>query len=185
MKDLKPRSGKPPMWLLPYKPLRAIVSALHDGATKYEPNGYREYTEDWKEVYSSALLRHVMQYMDPDCSDYDDDEGGSGLHHLAHAGANVVILLYHAGVDYVASRNVDKDQRKPEPAPKNYALEAQKLVGRPKRGVSGRLQAKVDWAERATGIAFEVWRQDLPDVCPRGLRELYLEAMEVATPTLE
>ena len=102
-RDLKPRGLKAPMHLLPYRPLRAIVGALHDGGTKYAPENWREARGDHREVYGSALRRHVSAYIDPDYSDFDDD---SGLHHLAHAGACVLILLYHEGVDYARSNAV-------------------------------------------------------------------------------
>ncbi len=105
MKDLKPRGLKAPMWLLPYKPLRAIVGALHDGATKYAPNNWREAKGDHLAVYGSALRRHVSEYLDPDYPDVAED---SGIHHLAHAGACVIILLYHEGVDYVRSTAVEE-----------------------------------------------------------------------------
>jgi hypothetical protein len=103
MSNVKPRNVKPPMRLLPYRPLRAIVGALHDGAAKYKENNWREPSDDTREVYTSAAMRHLMAFAEPDCDDVADD---SGIHHLANAGACIVILLYHEGIDYVESKAV-------------------------------------------------------------------------------
>jgi len=116
-KDLKPRGIKPPLHLLPIGPLQAIatcypngtleelpfralcaaVSALHDGATKYQPWNWLERTPDDREVYASAALRHVVAYNDDNEDDYASD---SQVHHLAHAFATVVILMEKLGTSY-------------------------------------------------------------------------------------
>jgi hypothetical protein len=101
--DLKPRGAKVPMWLLPYRPLRAIAAAMHEGAAKYAPNNWRNQGEhdDWRETYGSAALRHIYAFLDPDYDDHDTEPGGSGVHHIAHAAACCIIILYLAGADYV------------------------------------------------------------------------------------
>jgi len=110
VQDLKPRGKKVPMSLLPYRPLRAIVAAFHDGATKYAKDNWRNQggTDDWRETYTDALQRHVNAFADPDYPDVADD---SGVHHLAHAGACAIILLYHLGADYVIPNSLKKKEQ--------------------------------------------------------------------------
>jgi len=83
---------------------------MHDGAAKYAVNNWRSQndTNDWRETYTAALQRHVGEFADPDYPDVAED---SGIHHIAHAGACVLILLYHLGVDYVESNAVRKLRR--------------------------------------------------------------------------
>lgn len=97
MKDLKPRGLKAPLDLLPLRPLRAISGAMLHGARKYAPWNWTENTNDWRATYTAALLRHAHAYADSTEPDADPE---SGLSHLAHAGACVMILLFHAGVDF-------------------------------------------------------------------------------------
>lgn len=99
MTNRKPRSGKAPLALLPIRPLRAISAAFAEGAKKYEPDNWRDDTPDFRAVYGSALRRHVGSYLDRDEPDSDLE---TGVHHLAYAGACVMILLWHEGVDYAA-----------------------------------------------------------------------------------
>lgn len=108
MTDIKPRGIKAPLSLLPAKPLRAIAAAMLDGATKYERNNWRvknpeETDEDRRHVYTSAALRHLYAFIDPDFEDSAED---SGVYHLAHAGACILILLYHEGSDFVVPKSV-------------------------------------------------------------------------------
>lgn len=97
LRNLKNCDGKAPLNLLPAKPLRAIASAFHDGATIYEPWDWAEKTDGCREMYVAAALRHLLAYADPDDNDYTAD---SGVHHLAAAGANIMILLHHDEIDY-------------------------------------------------------------------------------------
>lgn len=96
-KNLKNCDGKAPLDLLPAGPLRAIASAFHDGAAIYEPWDWAEKTDGCREMYVAAALRHLLAYADLEDSDYTAD---SGVHHLAAAGANIMILLHHDGIDY-------------------------------------------------------------------------------------
>lgn len=100
--NLKPSRVKAALDLLPVRPLRAISAALYHGALKYEPWNWMQQNGDVEIAeQKAALRRHIGSYLDPSESDLDDD---SGLHHLAHAGANVLMLLWHEGVDYVKPR---------------------------------------------------------------------------------
>ena len=97
--NLKPPTGKAPLHLLPARPLGAIAAGVEDGAKKYAPYNYREQTENVRDVYTDALLRHATAFADPGESDYAAD---SGVHHLAHAAANILILLDRLGIEYPA-----------------------------------------------------------------------------------
>jgi len=101
MSDLKPIGVKAPMNLLPARPLRAIAAAMEHGAHKYAPWNWQDNTEQATidELYA-ALLRHTFKASDPSEDDLDDE---SRLHHLCHAGACVLLLLFKLGIDYQPS----------------------------------------------------------------------------------
>ena len=104
--NLKPRKGKAPLHLLPFRPLRVIAAAMEQGALKYKRDNWREHDADAiRDLYGAAALRHVRAYLEPDDTD-DDPE--SGVHHLGHAGACILIMLWHTTADYVAPRVPDK-----------------------------------------------------------------------------
>lgn len=88
MKGKKYDNGKLQWHLLPIEPLRQIVRVLQHGAEKYEPNNWQK-LENPRERYYNALLRHIFAWRDGE--KYDTD---SGLHHLAHAGANIIFLIW-------------------------------------------------------------------------------------------
>lgn len=96
-KDIKPRLLKDALHLLPAKPLRAISSAMLDGATKYKPWNWTQETDDWRDIYGRALASHVAKWLDPTEPDYAED---SGVHHLAHAGACILIILFKLKIDF-------------------------------------------------------------------------------------
>jgi hypothetical protein len=101
--NLKPRDVKAPLSLIPARPLRAIAAAMENGARKYVPWNWTEPTDDFRQVYSDALRRHVEKFTDLTEPDYADD---SQIHHLAHAGACILILLHKLGIDYPAKQVV-------------------------------------------------------------------------------
>ena len=104
MSDLKPVGVKAPMNLLPAAPLRAIAAAMEHGAVKYAKWNWQDDTDQATiDELLAALLRHTTAASDPSQSNYDDE---SGLHHLTHAGACVMILLFKLGIDYAPSRFV-------------------------------------------------------------------------------
>ncbi len=90
--------GSPSLEALPYEPLCAVVSALHDGATKYQRWNWLERTPDDREVYTSAAMRHTVAYNDSSQDDYASD---SKVHHLSHAFATVVILMEKLQVEWM------------------------------------------------------------------------------------
>ena len=101
--DLKPLNVKAPLHLLPARPLRAISAAIEHGALKYAPWNWQDKSRNDERVNEqmAALLRHVTAAADPVENDHDEE---SGLHHLAHAGACLMILLHKLGIDYKPSR---------------------------------------------------------------------------------
>lgn len=78
--------GKPMLALLPFIALIEIGKVMTFGAAKYGK-------DNWKLVepakYEHALFRHLFAWM----SGEDRDEE-TGLLHLAHAGCNILFLLY-------------------------------------------------------------------------------------------
>ena len=98
-KDLKPMSVKAPMHLLPARPLRALSAAMEHGALEYAPWNWQDISKNEERINElmAALMRHVTAAADPAESDYDDK---SGLHHMCHAGACVLIILHKIGIDY-------------------------------------------------------------------------------------
>lgn len=81
------RDRKPPLDLLEHAADVAISWALLDGADKYGKRNYQTIPISMR-VYLAAIKRHVGAMLDGE--DYAED---SGIHHLAHIGANVHILL--------------------------------------------------------------------------------------------
>lgn len=79
-------NGKPRWDLLPLDTVEEFVKVLTMGAAKYGDN-------NWQKVeanrYVAALMRHIAAWQKGDHSDPE-----SGLSHLAHAGANVIFLLW-------------------------------------------------------------------------------------------
>lgn len=103
MADMKPKNMKAPLGLLPAIALRAVSAAMEHGAIKYEPWNWQDAETDGgtRQEYLSAMARHLFSVIDPSEDDYDEE---SGLHHLAHLGANVMILLWQLGEDYKPSK---------------------------------------------------------------------------------
>jgi len=81
--------GKPRYGLLPPLALQEMARVLTHGAEKYDAGNWK-HVPDSLERYFDALQRHVWAWkmgekLDPD----------SGIHHLAHALANVAFLYEH------------------------------------------------------------------------------------------
>lgn len=110
--DIKPLGVKAPLHLLPFKPLCAIAAAMQHGAIKYAPWNWQDnsHMADRTDELYGALMRHTLAASDPSQDSHDEE---SGLHHLAHAGACVLILLFKLGVGYVPSKFVDAELLEP------------------------------------------------------------------------
>ena len=85
MKFTKHDSGKRRFSLIPAKALNAIIDALEYGAQKYDDNNWAK-CEDPKR-YWDAAQRHLWAWLEGETHDQE-----SGLHHLAHAGVNIMFL---------------------------------------------------------------------------------------------
>lgn len=81
------RDKKPPLDLLEYEPNVAISWAMKNGADKYGRANYRTIPISMR-TYIAAIERHAGLLLSGE--DYAED---SGIHHLAHIGANVHVLL--------------------------------------------------------------------------------------------
>jgi hypothetical protein len=99
--------GKLPLALLPIESIEEVAKVLRFGADKYTDwnwaTGFK-----WSRLYS-ATLRHLFAHMKGENKDPE-----TGISHLAHAGANVLFLIYHElhkqGVDDRHVRPASKDK---------------------------------------------------------------------------
>lgn len=88
LKAVKHDEQKPMVELLPPQALIEIAKALTHGANKYGKHNWRRgFT--WCRLIGS-LLRHVYAWLGR-----EDKDPETGLSHLAHAGANILMLLDH------------------------------------------------------------------------------------------
>ncbi len=80
-------STKAPLTLVPPAPLVLIAEAMRNGSSKYGPYNWRDEEVTLSE-YINAADRHLKAY-------YDGEECAtdSGIHHLAHAAAGILILM--------------------------------------------------------------------------------------------
>lgn len=86
--DLKKDYGKIAWHLMPMKAVAEIVKVLMFGAKKYAPKGWKELIHDRGRV-EDALMRHVIAHKEGEVLDQE-----TGLPHLAHAGCNIIFLLW-------------------------------------------------------------------------------------------
>jgi len=77
---------KPDLSLLPMSGLEAIVRALEYGQSKYGRNNFRKGFESHRLI--GACLRHVHAW-----NEGEDNDPESGVSHLGHAAATLVMLL--------------------------------------------------------------------------------------------
>lgn len=68
---------------------KEVAQVMDFGAEKYERKGYMQVP---KQKYIDALYRHVQAWASGEVRDPE-----SGLHHLAHAAANCLILMRREG----------------------------------------------------------------------------------------
>lgn len=102
---IKADKGKIRWGLMPSYCLERIAEVFTYGAIKYEDDNWK-YVE--KERYVDALFRHIHAWMQGEKNDKE-----SGLHHLAHAGANILFLLWK-------EREEEKKPYKPAPTVTGY-----------------------------------------------------------------
>jgi hypothetical protein len=85
---IKHDTGKLRYGLLPPQPLRQIVKVFSFGAKKYGDYNW-SHVDNGISRYTDALLRHIEAWRSGE--KYDPE---TGFHHLAHAGANILFLLF-------------------------------------------------------------------------------------------
>ena len=85
---VKHDKGKPHMSLVPPRALWEVGLAMTFGADKYDEDNYLMGAGFKHRRLCSALMRHTLKYLSG-----EDIDPESGLHHLAHAGATVMMLL--------------------------------------------------------------------------------------------
>jgi hypothetical protein len=83
-------SGKTNWSLMPFEALEEINKVLEFGATKYAANNWQEGTGFKYSRVLNSLLRHTFAFMRG-----EDKDPESGLSHMAHAGCNVLFILYY------------------------------------------------------------------------------------------
>jgi len=104
--DANPKSAfgikKPSMHLIPGTALMYLAKVMALGAAKYGAHNWRDQPVA-ATVYVSAALRHIYQWLDG-----EDIDPESGAPHLAHAMADMAILL-----DALASGTLIDDRPAP------------------------------------------------------------------------
>lgn len=88
MTAIKADSGKPPLALIPQRPLFEVAKVLGFGAQKYGAHNYRD-GFDWSRLTSSSL-RHIYQFNEGENVDPE-----TGVSHIAHAICGLLFLLEH------------------------------------------------------------------------------------------
>lgn len=91
MTGVKYDKGKTLWNLVPFRELKEVVDVLQHGAEKYSPDNWK-YVKNPEERYRTAAMRHLVALMTG--NEYDDEEGGSGMHHAAHLACNALFLLW-------------------------------------------------------------------------------------------
>jgi hypothetical protein len=76
--------------LMPFEALEEINKVLEFGASKYAVNNWQEGSGFKYSRVLNSLLRHVFAFMRG-----EDKDPESGLSHMAHAGCNVLFILYY------------------------------------------------------------------------------------------
>lgn len=89
MGAVKHDQGKPPWQLLPFDQVEEVVKVFGFGADKYTPQGWQQ-VDDAQPRYFAASLRHLAAWKNGERRDPE-----SGLPHLAHAIASLLILAWH------------------------------------------------------------------------------------------
>jgi hypothetical protein len=98
---------------------------MEEGAEKYIPWNWTEETEDWREAYTNAMLRHAHKFADPNEPDEDvgtEEVRGSGLNHLCHVGACAVIMLWKMGIGYVVPNAAKRNDLEPPEVDDDFEL---------------------------------------------------------------
>jgi len=108
MADMKPRTGKPPLALLPRPGLEVAAAGMEHGAGKYWPRNYRDCNPDEAGTYIHAILRHANAMAH---GEFIDEE--SGVPHVGLLIAGAMIFAEITQLGYVEPKvMVDNPDRK-------------------------------------------------------------------------
>lgn len=87
-KGVKYDEGKLRWSLLPWESIEQVLRIIEFGAQKYSPGGWKT-LDKFEERYYNACMRHLIAWQQGEKTDPE-----SGLPHLAHAGCNILFLLW-------------------------------------------------------------------------------------------
>ena len=79
--------GKPQVSRMPTGGVIHTAAAIQYGAEKYGPFNWRDIPVEAL-TYTDAVYRHLLKWIDG-----EDCDAESGLHHLGHAAATLMVLL--------------------------------------------------------------------------------------------
>lgn len=86
------RMNKTMMALVEPSHIDAMARVLTFGANKYGKGNWK--TCEDTSLYLDALLRHISAWRDPNQSNFDDGDGGTGENHLVNAAVNLMFLAH-------------------------------------------------------------------------------------------
>lgn len=101
-------SGKTDWSLMPFEAVEEINKVLEFGARKYAAHNWQRGDGFKYSRVVNSLLRHVFAWMRG-----EDRDPESGFSHLAHAGCNIIFLLYYER--YKSKYNLDDRNKVNEP----------------------------------------------------------------------
>lgn len=90
LEGTKNDAGKLRWWLVPIRPMEAVVRVLMHGAEKYGDDNYL-HVDNANERYYDAAMRHITAWREGELRDQDTGES-----HLAHAMCCLLMLLAHS-----------------------------------------------------------------------------------------
>lgn len=104
-RDMKFDNGKTRYDLLPWKGVEGAARVMTYGAKKYRDNSWRTSVRNPVPRYYSALIRHLAAFFTGE--GFDEE---SGMHHLDHAMANLLMLRELVGdQDYLQATKKEGD----------------------------------------------------------------------------
>jgi hypothetical protein len=102
---VKADAGKADWSLMPFECVEEINKVLEFGVKKYSADNWKQGGGFKYRRILNSLLRHIFAYMRG-----EDTDPESGLSHMAHAGCNVIFLLYYAKYKNKFTTNDDRSK---------------------------------------------------------------------------
>lgn len=87
---VKHDDGKADWSLMPFEAIEEINKVLEFGAKKYAAHNWKQGGGFKYTRILNSLLRHIFAFMRG-----EDKDPESGLSHMAHAGCNIIFILYY------------------------------------------------------------------------------------------